>query len=317
VKKRSFNPDVDVRPWKGGHSPYDILKEGTIAVLVILVLTLTLAAVFGSPDEHAVTLQNWSKADPVDFATTAFTELNGTSETATYGQPYNSQSGYVQNIGPLHLQKWVGVHLAINTTQDFVIGPLESQVNQPNLTTALQQWRSASAQQRTQWMNSYANADAKMTYVSGSVVVPTTNAGPVSEFVNELTTMARSGALDQALLGEKTYYTTNLTKPLMFLADGGWFASLADKQHLTGDQWGMMNETGSYPGQAWLWLYTFWYQIPPFNTSANADALVWGTMMILSAGLLLVPFIPGIRSIPRKSKVYRLIWREHYQRQEH
>jgi hypothetical protein len=79
----------------------------------------------------------------------------------------------------------------------------------------------------------------------------------------------------------------------------------------------MMNETGSYPGQAWLWLYTFWYQIPPFNTSANADALVWGTMMILSAGLLLVPFIPGIRSIPRKSKVYRLIWREHYQRQEH
>jgi len=44
---------------------------------------------------------------------------------------------------------------------------------------------------------------------------------------------------------------------------------------------------------------------------------VWGTMMILSAGLLLVPFIPGIRSIPRKSKVYRLIWREHYQRQEH
>ena len=37
----------------------------------------------------------------------------------------------------------------------------------------------------------------------------------------------------------------------------------------------MMNETGSYPGQAWLWLYTFWYQIKPFSTSANADVLVW------------------------------------------
>ena len=36
----------------------------------------------------------------------------------------------------------------------------------------------------------------------------------------------------------------------------------------------MMNETGSYPGQVWLWLYTFWYQIAPFNTSDNADAQI-------------------------------------------
>ena len=55
----------------------------------------------------------------------------------------------------------------------------------------------------------------------------------------------------------------------------------------------MMNETGNYPGQPWMWLYTFWYQIPPFSTSENADALVWGLMMVLSLALLLVPFIPG------------------------
>ena len=65
-----------------------------------------------------------------------------------------------------------------------------------------------------------------------------------------------------------------------------------------------------------LWLYTFWYQIPPMTTSSNADILVMALMMVLSLGLLLVPFIPGIRSIPRKSRVYRLIWREHYQTQE-
>ena len=45
----------------------------------------------------------------------------------------------------------------------------------------------------------------------------------------------------------------------------------------------MMNETGSYPGQVWLWLYTFWYQIAPFNTSDNADAQIWALMMVLSA----------------------------------
>ena len=74
----------------------------------------------------------------------------------------------------------------------------------------------------------------------------------------------------------------------------------------------MMNETGNYPGQSWLWLYTFWYQIPPFNNSGNGDALVWGVMMVLSVLLLLVPVIPGLRSVPRKLRIYRLIWREHY-----
>jgi hypothetical protein len=35
-------------------------------------------------------------------------------------------------------------------------------------------------------------------------------------------------------------------------------------------------------------------------------------MMLLSAGLAFTPFIPGLRSIPRMTRVYRLIWREHY-----
>jgi hypothetical protein len=76
----------------------------------------------------------------------------------------------------------------------------------------------------------------------------------------------------------------------------------------------MMNETGNYPGQPWLWLYTFWYQIPPFASSDNADALVWGLMVILTLGLMLVPFIPGLRSIPRWIPVHRLIWRDWYRR---
>ena len=60
-----------------------------------------------------------------------------------------------------------------------------------------------------------------------------------------------------------------------------------------------MNETGNYPGQAWLWLYTFWYQVPPFTTSTNADAQIWAIMAILSLALVCIPFIPGVRSLPR------------------
>jgi hypothetical protein len=36
---------------------------------------------------------------------------------------------------------------------------------------------------------------------------------------------------------------------------------------------------------------------------------------VLSLGFVLVPFIPGIRSIPRYVPVYRLVWRDHYRRE--
>jgi hypothetical protein len=82
--------------------------------------------------------------------------------------------------------------------------------------------------------------------------------------------------------------------------------------HLTGDQWGVMNETGSYPGQPWLWLYQMWYHISPFQYSASAD--VWAIYLtgICTILLLLVPFIPGLRDIPRYLPVYRLVWRNWY-----
>jgi len=51
MSKKAFRPDVNAPEWKGGHSPYDIIKEGSIAIAVVLVLTLVLATVFGSPDD--------------------------------------------------------------------------------------------------------------------------------------------------------------------------------------------------------------------------------------------------------------------------
>ena len=158
-------------------------------------------------------------------------------------------------------------------------------------------------------------ANAK--FENGTLKVPRGVYGPVAPMVSSLTAMARSGALDGALLSSSQFYDTNYTKPLLFIADGNYLDSLAGQQHLQGDQWGMMNETGNYPGQAWLWLYTLWYQVPPMNSSSNGDLQVWVIMMFLTLVLLFLPFIPGLRSIPRWSRVYRLIWREHYRELEH
>jgi hypothetical protein len=309
---RRFKPDRDVEEWHGRYVPYDLLKEAFIAFLAVGVVVVGLSIIFSSPDEHPVTLKSWSIANPVDFAQTAITELDGTSGNATYGPPYNATPGSSQSIGPFSPEKWFGVHQPVETAQDFVVGPLRTLPNQPALTTALDHFSSAASSQQAAWSAAYEKGVSKATFVNGVLRVPAGPYGPVAPMIRSLTSMAQSGALDGALLSSRQFYNTNYTAPLLFVADGNYLANLAGNQHLQGSQWGMMNETGSYPGQAWLWLYTLWYQVPPMNASPNADLQVWAIMMGLTLVLVLVPFIPGLRSIPRWSRIYRLIWRVHY-----
>jgi hypothetical protein len=311
--RHGFNPDRDVTEWRGATAPYDLVKEFVIALVAVSVLVVVLAVVFSSPDDHAVTVRSWSQSDPVDFAQTAITELDNTSGTATYGPPYNSASPpATQSIGFFAPERWSGVHLPVDTAQDFVIGPLQTLSDQPTVALAVHRYLTASPDQQQQWTSAYEAGVAKATFQRGALTLPPGNYGPVTQMIAALTSMARTGALDGALLGTPQFYNTDYTKPLLFIADGQYLANLAQAQHLQGNQWGMMNETGNYPGQSWLWLYTFWYQVPPMKTSSNADLQVWVLMMVLTVLLALVPFIPGLRSVPRWTRVYRLIWREHY-----
>ena len=120
-------------------------------------------------------------------------------------------------------------------------------------------------------------------------------------------TVARSGGLDADLLAQQPFYGTNYTKPLLFIEDGNYFSSRAQAEHLTGSQWGVMNETGSYPGQPWLWLYTLWYQLPGFRSSDNVDLIAIYLTGAATLLLLAVPFVPGLRDVPRLVPVHRLV----------
>jgi phosphotransferase system glucose/maltose/N-acetylglucosamine-specific IIC component len=116
------------------------------------------------------------------------------------------------------------------------------------------------------------------------------------------------------------FYQTDYTQALLFMGDGTYLSGLAQQANLTGSQWGMMNETGSYPGQTWLWLYTMWYQVPPFTSTtgflgfntSNADLGIILLMTLLTVALALVPLIPVLRDIPRWVPLHRLIWRDYY-----
>ena len=298
--------------WKGGYRSYDIVKEACIALGVVLALCVVLTILFSSPDEKPTTVQSWSRTDPVDFVTTATTELDGSSGVGGYGPPYNhAQSG--QHMAFIYLQKWFGVSHPIDTAKDFVLDPLLSIGGQPALRTAVLSYENASGATQSAWTTAFEKGLGKATaHPDGSIAVPPGSYGPLPTMMRGLLTFAQAGGLDGALLTSRQFYQTDYTRPLLFIADGGVLASRAQSEHLLGSQWGMMNETGSYPGQVWLWLYTFWYQIKPFSTSPNADILVMAVMSVLSLAFVLIPFLPGVRDLPRRIPIYRLIWRDHY-----
>ena len=307
------------QPWQGPLRHYDIVKEATIAVVVVAVLSVALAVVFSSPDKHPVTLQGWANAQPVGFTDIAVSELSGTSTSATYGPPYNHGTGSVQSLGPISLQKLVGVRIPINPADSFVLTPLRSLPPTPSLAAALDRLASAGKAKRTSWETAYSDALSKLPLSARLPALSAPDMGPVPTLMSSLLAMARSGALDASVVNHAGFYNSDYTNPLLFLGDSAtaqdnsYWNQIVSAEHLEGSQWGVMNETGSWPGQPWLWLYTMWYQVPPMNSSGNVDILVFAIMALLSLALLFVPFIPGLRSIPERIPLHRIIWRRYYQ----
>ena len=305
LRRRNKTPDSHAFPTR----PYDLVKEFVVAVVVVGALTVALAAIFSSPDRKAISLAGWAQAEPNDVVATAAAELAGTSGSASYGGPYN-RADVGQKLGPLTLQRSAGVRVPVDSANDLVITPLaQSSAGNATLVAALAQWRGATGSQQSDWASAYSDALANAPD-GDPAKVASGDYGPVPTLAGQFLTLASGGGLEGLLTTSSAFYGSDETKPLLLLSDGAYLEDQARGDHLGGDQWGMMNETGNYPGQAWLWLYTFWYQVKPFSTSGNADALVWGLMMLLSLGLLFVPFIPGLRSLPRYLGVHKLIWRE-------
>ena len=303
-QRKRMTPDSHAFPTR----PYDLVKEGAIAFGVVAVLAIVLAAIFSSPDETAITLKAWAHATPNDVVATAVAELNGTSGSASYGPPYNSAADG-QYLGPIPLQKLGGVRIPIDSANDLVITPLESVQGDPALTTALAEWKGATDTQRMDWATAYGDALAAAPDGAPIAVAPG-DYGPVPELGTAFLTLAESGGLEQVLTG--TFYGGDSTKTMLLLSDGTYLEDQAVARSLGGDQWGMINEAGNYPGQPWLAPVSFWYQIEPFKSSDNADAQIFAIAGLLALIAILLPFIPGLRAIPEKIPVYKLVWRNYY-----
>ena len=335
--------------WTGPERRYDLIAEGTVAVIIVAVLCIIAAILWGSPDGgltypkapaspagQAFSARYWDTSDPSDLAQTAVQELLGATTTATYGPPFNTTTGASQEIigiQPAEIAKSIfGLTQPINTASDFVLAPVSQLAapGNPVVAAAIRTYKAAggdlspgapagnvaSARQAT-WLNNYAKALAKPSakFTPTSVTVPPGDYGPVPVIIKAELLTADNGSLDGYFQGSDQQLSTNTTDGTMFFSDGSLWENIATAQGVAGDQWGVMNELWNFPGQVWLWLYAGMYQIPALNPSSNSNLdLDVGLLMILFGFLLpmFVPWIPGINRIPRWIPLYKIIYRQYY-----
>jgi hypothetical protein len=338
-----------LRTWQGPERQYDLITEGTIAVIAVALLCILAAALWGSPNGgltypggppsqagEAFSAKYWDTNDPSDLAQTAVQELLGGTTTAGYGPPFNNTTGASQQIigiKPAEIAKAIfGLTLPINTASDFVLTPVSQLVApySPAVAAAVIRYKAAggdlspgapatqvaSARQAT-WLNNYATALSKPSakFTPTSVTVPPGNYGPVPVIITAEMLVAHNGSLDGYLQGSQQQLGTNTTQGTMFFSDGSLWSTIASAQGVAGDQWGVMNELWNFPGQVWLWLYAGMYQIPALNPSNNANLdLDVGLLMVLFGFLLpmFAPWIPIINRIPRWIPLYKIIYRKYY-----
>ena len=267
----------------------------------------------------------------LDFVTTVVTELDGSSATAGYGPPYNETQDASQVIGPFsptaiahHL---FGLTLPVNTARDFVLAPLTEVVApyDPAVATAIRTYETAGgslqegvaadqliSDRQAGWLSAYTGALAKATISNGIISVSPGPYGPVPILVQAELNIARQGTLDSYLLSNAYQITTDPSKATLFYSDSTLWGTVATAQGISSDQWGVMNELWNFPGQFWLILYAIPYHIPAIADSASAD--LWVVIVVLLAALiqLLLPWIPGLRDIPRIIPLYKIIYRKHY-----
>jgi hypothetical protein len=306
--------------WRGKVERYDLIAEGLIALAILGVVLVVLTTLLGSPKLAGVSIRTWAENAPQDFAATTLTELLGTSETATYGPPYNNPemgccgNGQLQYLGPISPQKWAGVRIPVNAPEDLVLKPLRA-IGQlvPAAREAAAAWDAATPAQRAAWGN--AAQKAKLVVDGNAVRLEGEgDSGPIAAMLSGMLVGARAGLVDSQLVDKPgSLYSMDYTRVLLYLADGNYLGQVAQHYTLSGQRWGVTNEIGNWPGQPWLWAYSLFYQIPPWvNYSQGSDIMVIATVTVLFLLLFFLPLIPGLRSLPRVIGLYRVIWRDYY-----
>jgi hypothetical protein len=297
---------------------YDLLREGIIVLAFVAVVVIVLAAAFGSPDYPTVNGENVARNQPISYLKTTVGILlqNDVSGVSGYGPPYQKNDSAAQHLGPIAPATWFGTTRPLDPPRDLVLAPLARvAIVNPAYAAPLAQFQAAPPAQQQKWLSAYNSALDKATVNGSTVQLPTGDYGPVRPMMNGMLALGQAGLLEGALAAGGKYYPYgyDLSKQLLYFALAPPYVDSATHLVQLGDpQWGIVHETGNYPGAWWLDAYQVWYELPPIADSDNADLIVVTIMTAIFLVILFLPFIPGLNRLPHVLKVYRFVWRDWY-----
>lgn len=260
-----------------------LFLRGFLLVVVIVLLSL----IFPSPLLAPVTIQQVAKQDPGLMAKTLISEIDHSSDTATYSD----------NIDPYQF----------DTKQIYVEIPYSQYIQ---------------SQQTAMNMLDYFNAENKQTQdanlkfakdyfdKNGEITTIPSMVNPVIPLISSLVLMGQSGLYESSIQAEIDT-GNNPTYKLRFLSDTGVLEDRANKLGITTRQYGMLREEkGMLPPGAW-WLAPVGFMDNTFlKNDDNQDrdgAEILGTIMLV---FIAFPYIPFLNQLPDKLGVYKYIWKD-------
>ncbi len=268
-------------------------------IALVLAVVLGLLGVFaGSPNSPRATIAGTIRQDPGGAALAFTQELAGTSASA------GNQNEF--GLGP--------------PGELFVTGPLGSfaPLLGGKVAAALAQYRAAPASQQAAWADSYLKAldtitpaameggmETAMSLDYAKIGTLHGDFGPVPALVQADVQLAQGGHLEQYLEGREPGHTLHLVT--IWLYDHPKMLNDAVANGLTDDQWGMVKERDYNVGP--------WYLILPsiihveFPGGETGTGFVLWNLLIALIFIFALPLVPGVRSLPQKLRLRRLIAR--------
>jgi hypothetical protein len=282
-----------------------------ILSVVMLALVAVLAAVVGSPNSARATIAGTAKDDP-GGAVLAFTqELDGTASSSANSGEYgmgdparvfvvNPLRAAIPLLGPITLPQWPTLQAA-------------------DVQQAVATYTGATPEQQMTWASAYDKALGTITAAApggdamGGMPSPASakigslrgDFGPVPVMVEADLKLAQEGYLEQYLQAANPGHSEQL--PVIWLYDHPSMLATATQKGLTDDQWGMVKERGFAVGP--------WYLAVPsvfhiyFPRGATGQGFLLWNLLFMVLLLFAVPFLPGLRDLPKRLKLYRFIYR--------
>ncbi len=248
----------------------------------VLIVVLLFAVFFRAPYTAPVTIQNIAQSQPQALAITFLNEFNHNSSTATY----------LDSIDPY----------TFNTRLVYVIEPYEEYARSVGLSGSTITFLNETPAMQDQYIaGAYAYFDG-----NGSIAKAVNSTNPLIAVVGELVMLSDGGMYQQILQGEANS-GIDQTYTLRLLSDTGVMDATATQEGLQVNQWGIIKVA---PNGGWQYLEYF---MAPYNVLEILEPswtdLQDGTVAMIAFLLLfLLPFIPYLRDIPDKLKLYKIFW---------